>query len=107
MSLVNRDNSQFIQPKIANKKGVVCQSAGGYGSTNESLASSAKFGIGKSLPFTNEHYDNCSAQKGGGHNYDADFGGPVSYGYNSDVASYAGEVKGSYAPIAVNKPQTQ
>jgi hypothetical protein len=110
MSLVNRTNDQFIQPKINNRTGVVCsgQTGGGYGATNESLASSANFGIGKSIPFTNKHYYNCDTQKGGGaHNYDGDFGNPISYGYNSEVASYAGEVRGSYAPIGVNKPQTQ
>ena len=104
MSLVNKTNSQFIQPRIDNRKGVVCsgQSGGGYGSTADSLAASATGGLGKGVPSASTHYNNCDKQSGGGHNYDADVEG-FSYGYTKEGAAVAGQLRGSYAPISVNK----
>ena len=104
MNLVNKTNSQFIQPRIDNRKGVVCsgQSGGGYGSTADSLAASATGGLGKGIPSASTHYSNCDKQSGGGHNYDADVEG-FSYGYTKAGAAVAGQLRGSYAPISVNK----
>ena len=104
MSFVNKTNSQFIQPRIDNRKGVVCsgQSGGGYGSTADSLAASATGGLGKGVPSASTHYNNCDKQSGGGHNYDADVEG-FSYGYTKEGAAVAGQLRGSYAPISVNK----
>ena len=104
MSFVNKTNSQFIQPRIDNRKGVVCsgQSGGGYGSTVDSLAASATGGLGKGVPSASTHYNNCDKQSGGGHNYDADVEG-FSYGYTKEGAAVAGQLRGSYAPISVNK----
>ena len=108
MSLVNKHNDQFIQPRIDNRKGVVCdgQSGGGYGATSDSLAASANSNLGKghASPVT---YNHCDKQSGGGHDYDADFGNPLSYGYTQKGAAIAGQLRGSYAPINVNPPQTQ
>ncbi len=104
MSLVNKTNSQFIQPRIDNRKGVVCggQNGGGYGATSESLAASATSGLGKGYVTPSVHYNSCSKQSGGGHNYDADVEG-FSYGYTKEGAGIAGQLRGSYAPINVNK----
>ena len=41
------------------------------------------------------------------YNYDGDFGNPLSYGYTKQGASFAKELRGSYAPINKNPPQTQ
>ena len=107
MSLVNKTNSQFIQPRINNRKGVVCggQNGGGYGATSESLAASATSGLGKGYVTPSVHYNSCDKQSGGGHNghnYDADTEG-FSYGYTKEGAGIAGQLRGSYAPISVNK----
>ena len=104
MSLVNKTNSQFIQPRIDNRKGVVCggQNGGGYGATSESLAASATSGLGKGYVTPTVHYNSCNKQSGGGHNYDADFSG-FSYGYTKAGAADASVLKGSYAPISINK----
>ena len=104
MSLVNKTNSQFIQPRIDNRKGVVCggQNGGGYGATAESLAASATSGLGKGYVTPSVHYNSCNKQSGGGHNYDADVEG-FSYGYTKEGAGIAGQLRGSYAPISVNK----
>ena len=103
MDLVNKFNDQFIAPRIGSKKGVTCdgQSGGGFGATAESLASSANNGLGKGHPSPIK-YTQCNKQSGGGHNYDADFPG-FSYGYTKAGAAVASELKGSYAPISVNK----
>ena len=104
MSLVNKTNSQFIQPRIDNRKGVVCsgQSGAGYGSTSGSLAESVTSGFGKGHPIPLVHYKNCNKQSGGGHDYDADAEG-FSYGYTKEGAGFTSELKGSYAPISINK----
>ncbi len=97
MSYTNLHNDQFIQSRIGNTKGVTCgQNGGGYGSTISSLQKSDQFGLGNTYPVVDKHYDNC--QKGGAHDYDADFGG-VSYGFTKSGAQYASALKGSYAPI--------
>jgi len=103
MDLVNKFNSQFIAPRIASKKGVTCdgQSGGGFGATSESLAASANNGLGKGHPSPIK-YAQCNKQSGGGHDYDADFPG-FSYGYTKAGAANASVLKGSYAPISVNK----
>jgi len=103
MDLVNKFNSQFIAPRIASKKGVTCdgQSGGGFGATSESLAASANNGLGKGHPAPIK-YTQCNKQSGGGHDYDADFPG-FSYGYTKAGAANASVLKGSYAPISVNK----
>ena len=78
---VNKHNSQFIQPRIDSKEGVRCaQSGGSYGSTMITLASSAKSGLGRGYAGY-ETQRACNSGQKGGYNYDADFGGPVSYGY--------------------------
>ena len=107
MDLVNKFNDQFIAPRIGSKKGVTCdgqssnkQSGGGYGATAESLAASANSNIGKGHPSPIK-YTQCNKQTGGGHNYDAD--GGFSYGYTKAGAAVASELKGSYAPISINK----
>ena len=105
MSLVNEKNSQFIQTRINNRKGVVCngQSGAGYGSTSGSLAKSVTSGFGKGHPIPLVHYNSCNKQNGGGgHNYDADTEG-FSYGYTKEGAGFTSELKGSYAPISINK----
>lgn len=104
MNLVNKTNSQFIQPRIDNRKGVVCggQNGGGYGATSESLAASATSGLGKGYVTPSVHYKSCDKQSGGGHNYDADVEG-FSYGYTKEGAGIANQLRGSYAPINVNK----
>ena len=88
MSLVNKHNDQFIQSRVSNRKGVVCdgQSGGGYGATADSLAASANSNLGKghASPIT---YNHCDKQSGGGHDYDADFGNPLSYGYTQKGAA--------------------
>ncbi len=103
MNLVNKTNSQFIQPRINNRKGVVCngQSGAGYGATAESLSASATRAMGKGHPSPIK-YTHCDKQTGGGHNYDADFSG-FSYGYTKAGAADASVLKGSYAPISINK----
>ena len=103
MELVNKFNDQFIAPRIGSKKGVTCdgQSGGGFGATAESLASSANNGLGKGHPSPIK-YTQCNKQSGGGHDYDADFPG-FSYGYTKAGAADASVLKGSYAPISVNK----
>ena len=103
MDLVNKFNDQFIAPRIGSKKGVTCdgQSGGGFGATAESLAASANNRLGKGHPSPIK-YTQCDKQTGGGHNYDADAVG-VSYGYTKEGAGIASELKGSYAPISVNK----
>ena len=103
MELVNKFNDQFIAPRVGNKQGVTCggQSGGGFGATSESLAASANNGLGKGHP-SPVKYTQCDKQTGGGHNYDADAVG-FSYGYTKEGAGIASELKGSYAPISVNK----
>ena len=103
MELVNKFNDQFIAPRVGNKQGVTCggQSGGGFGATAESLAASANNGLGKGHP-SPVKYTQCDKQTGGGHNYDADSVG-FSYGYTKEGAGIASELKGSYAPISVNK----
>ena len=103
MELVNKFNDQFIAPRVGSKQGVTCggQSGGGFGATAESLAASANNGLGKGHPSPIK-YTQCDKQTGGGHNYDADAVG-VSYGYTKEGAGIASELKGSYAPISVNK----
>ena len=98
MNYTNLHNDQFIQSRIGNTKGVTCggQNGGGYGSTMHSLEKSDQIGLGNTYPIVDKHYDNC--QKGGAHDYDADFGG-VSYGFTKSGAQHAAELKGSYAPI--------
>tara|TARA_Y100000758_G_C15953917_1_gene386979 strand:- start:163 stop:840 length:678 start_codon:yes stop_codon:yes gene_type:complete len=108
---VNKHNSQFIQPRIDSKEGVRCrgQKGGGYGSTMNALASSVKSGLGRGYAGYERQNACDSKQKGGGggHNYDGDFGNPLSYGYTKQGASFAKELRGSYAPINKNPPQTQ
>ena len=96
MSYANTKNDQFIQSRISNRKGVTCsgQGGGGYGSTMASLSKSNS--LGNTYPIVDKHYSNC--QKGGGHDYDGDFGG-VSYGFTKSGAQHAGTLRGSYAPI--------
>jgi len=110
-SFVNKHNSQFIQPRIDSKEGVRCAQKGGnsYGPTMKSLASSASSGLGKGYSgYEVQKACGSSKQKGGGgYNYDADFGNPLSYGYTKQGAALASELKGSYAPINKNPPQTQ
>jgi hypothetical protein len=103
MDLVNRFNDQFIASRVGSRKGVTCdgQSGGGFGATSESLAASATGGLGKGHPSPIK-YTQCDKQSGGGHNYDAD-GEGFSYGYTKEGATVANELKGSYAPISVNK----
>ena len=103
MDLVNRFNDQFIASRVGSRKGVTCdgQSGGGFGATSESLAASATGGLGKGHPSPIK-YTQCDKQSGGGHNYDTDVEG-FSYGYTKEGATVANELKGSYAPISVNK----
>jgi len=102
MDFVNKHNDQFIQTRVASKEGVRCAQKGGnpYGVTMDSLAADANSGIGKLRATPSGHYNNCVQKggKGGGHNYDADFGG-VGYGYTKSGAAIAGDLRGSYAPI--------
>jgi len=108
MDLVNRFNDQFIASRVGSRKGVTCdgqssnkQSGGGYGATAESLASSSNSNLGKGHPSPIK-YAQCDTQSGGRHNYDGDTEG-FSYGYTKEGAAVANELKGSYAPISVNK----
>ena len=105
--LANNYNDQFIANKTSSTVGVTCSSkklmSGGnpYGVTNNSMNADVQAGLGKSRPSADSHYSNCNSQKGGaGHNYDADVVGQT-YGYTKAGAAYAGELRGSYAPITV------
>ena len=112
MKLVNEKNNQFIQTRVNSKQGVTCSNnsflpgrkhrGGGYGATAESLAHSATNSMGKGYVAPTVYYNSCDKQSGGGHNYDADVEG-FSYGYTKEGAGVASELKGSYAPISVNK----
>ena len=112
MNLVNKTNNQFIQPRVNSNKGVTCSNSsflpgrkhrgGGYGATSESLAHSATNSMGKGYVAPTVYYNSCDKQSGGGHNYDADVEG-FSYGYTKEGAGVASELKGSYAPISINK----
>ena len=101
-SFVNKTNNQFIQSRVGSKEGVRCSGQKGgnpYGSTLDSLvAAQASHNMGKGVPTPVTYYNNCTKQKGGGHDYDADFGNPLSYGYTKEGAAVAGQLRGSYAP---------
>ena len=105
--LLNKYNDQFISNKTSSTAGAVCSSkklmSGGnpYGVTNNSMNADVQSGLGKSRPSADSHYSNCNSQKGGGgHDYDLEAVGQT-YGYTKAGAAYAGELRGSYAPITV------
>ena len=110
--LVNKYNEQLIAPRVASKQGITCSSpslmTGGspYGVTNDSLDLDAQSGLGKARASVSNNSSKCDSQKGGaaGHDYDADAVGQT-YGYTKSGASYASELRGSYAPITV-QPKT-
>lgn len=111
--LANKFNDQFIADKTSSKQGVTCSGnnkpmAGGspFGVTNDSLNADVESGLGKARASAVNHYNHCDSQKGGaaGHDYDADAVGQT-YGYTKAGAAFAGELKGSYAPITV-QPKT-
>ena len=106
--LANKYNDQFIANKTSSTSGITCSKktlmSGGnpYGVTNNSMNADVQAGLGKSRPSVDSHYSNCNSQKGGaaGHDYDADAVGQT-YGYTKAGAAYAGELRGSYAPITI------